>query len=367
MKYTTAPPYFLKNKNVLTKMNGLWIFADFKLPGNRDLELIEDLKFTDVVLGVVTEQHPVFTPKYSDAKVIATAHKLRALGVRVHIMAWLRREPGFIRECARWMKAITTETQAASGLLDAEKHWHFGTGISATRAAALVAREFDGMPCSLGVTGLSNLHRTVRPLLDVCDYGLCQAYSIWKPGRAEHWSHSRGTTPKEQQIKAWASWGGGADKPLVMGLSNYWARRPLRPGAPAMDARASLKATLDGASLVGATEIAYWSLKWLHGAGSARQAVRSFTKSIPINRTPLYTKTPDNSAAAVQWLLVQLGYDLGKYGPADDGIDGSWGTASQESLDKFRRKTTIKRQGIFVIEDITALVNQLRQKPNRMV
>jgi len=344
-------------------MNRLWIFADFKLPSDKDLDLIKQLKFTDVVLGVVTEQHSVFTPKYSDARVIAAADKLRTLGVRVHIMAWLRRDRKFIRKCAQWMKAITAATQAASGLLDAEKHWHLGAGISATKAAALVAREFDGMPCSLGVTGLSDLHRTVRPLLDVCDYGLCQAYSIWKPGRTEHWSHSRGTTPKQQQIKSWSSWGAGTNKPLVMGLSNYWTRRPSQPETPAMDAHTSMEAALRGATLVGATEIAYWSLKWLHGASPARQTVRAFTQSIP-QTPPNFEDSEDtnNSAAAVQWLLVQLGYDLGGYGPVGDGVDGSWGTVSQKSLDKFRREVSIDCRGIFTIEDITALVNQFRKR-----
>ncbi len=342
-------------------MKKKWIFADWKLPVQKDLDLIEALGFTDVVLGVVLPKTNKFKPSYSTAKIVAAVDDLRQLGVRVHIMAWIYRQKTYIRQCGDWMCRICRETGAESGMLDAEKDWHKGWGISAPEAAKLVKQVFAEMPCPLGVTGLSNLHQTVKPLLEVCDYGLGQAYSIWKPNSPDHWSHSRSTEPLTQQLTSWASWSEGG-KPLVMGLSNYWAKRPARFGnLPLMDARQSLLKSLEGTRQAGADEVAYWSLKWLHGEGASRKIARQITADIPIEDAT--TNDPQlNQPSAVQWLLVQLGYNLGNYGPNKDGIDGSFGQKSQAALQKFRTEQKLDLTGEYTLEDLTELVNALRKK-----
>lgn len=339
-------------------MKRLWIFADWKLPNDADLELIEDLGFTDVVLGVGVIKSGRFKPKYSDSRIVESAEKIHALGARVHVMSWIKRQRTFIKDLAKWLPEICEATGSATGLLDAELEWHRNFGISAEDAAELMSQELGEMPCPVGVTGLSNLHKTVRPLLGVCDYGLGQAYSIWKPDK-KHWSHSRATEPGAQQATSWTSWG-AAGKPLVMGLSNYWARRPARFGLPAMSARESLETAIEAARRVGATEVAYWSLKWLHGAGAARVTAREVTQNIDITPADIADESPTNPAAAVQWLLVQRGYDIGSYGPKGDGVDGLWGARSQRALDMFRKAQGAAADGIFVLEDVTLLVNTLR-------
>jgi len=341
-------------------MRRLWIFADWKLPDRCDLEMVEEMGFTDVVLGMGVNDNGCFKTKYGKQRVVNSAEQVKALGPRVHVMSWIRRQKTFIRECGEWMVDICEATDAASGMLDAEGDWHRNSGVSAAEGAALVQEVFDGLSCSLGVTGLSKLHSTVRPLLDVCDYGLGQAYSIWKPGSKEHWSHSKATEPGAQQAASWASWG-VADKPLVMGLSNYWANRPARFGMPAMGVRESLEKALEGARLVGADHVAYWSVKWLHGTSESRQIAREVIKAIPIEETVEEEAAKvANQPAAVQWLLVRLGYDLGAYGPDGDGVDGFWGEMSQAALDAFRRDKSIERTGVFVLEDVTDLVNAVR-------
>jgi hypothetical protein len=346
-------------------MERVWIFADWKLPDAADLQLIRDLAFTDVVLGLTaTSESAAFRPKYSPARVRQCAQRLAALGVRVHVMAWIRRERRFIRECGAWMTATCAETGASTGLLDAEMDWHEGS-VSAAEASKLVATEFAGMRCPLGVTGLSSLHATVRPLLDACAYGLPQAYSIWKPGAGKHWSRDPSTEPYRQQLASFASWK-AAEKPLVMGLSNYWAARPSRRNEPAMGAERSLQEALRGAAEAGAEEVAFWSLKWLKGNGADRRTARQVTLSIRSTPSPTPRPTspsadPDPRAEAVQWLLVRLGYGLGKTGSAKDGVDGGWGARSQKALDAFRAAHGLTSRGRFALEDVTALVNAVRK------
>lgn len=341
-------------------MKGKWIFADWKLPDETDLLLIQEMGFTDVVLGIGDDVDGRFRCKFSTSRIVNAAEAVRALGVRVHLMSWVRRERTFITDMAASLVPLCRSAGASTLMLDAEGHWHQSQGISATAAAALVKSALGDLGCPVGVTGLSNLHQTVRPLLDVCDYGLGQAYSIWKPGAGDHWSHSDATRPGWQQAVSWASWS-AADKPLIMGLSNYWAARPARNGQPKMSAEDSMKAALDSAIKVGAREAAYWSLKWLRAKGSTAAAARGLIAAIPVDKPSARMENNETPAAAVQWLLVQLGYNLGKYGPKQDGVDGSFGNLSQQALNDFRRAEGLNADDIYNTEDLTALIHRYRR------
>ena len=343
-------------------MKRKWIFADWKLPTAADIDLIRQLGFTDVVLGLglMKQAYGSFYCPSKMSAISACATSLRSIDVRVHVMTWIKRNRTFIKDMASWIRAVSDAVSPASVLLDAEGMWHKGAGISAGEGAALVQQLLPDLPCRLGVTGLSNLHGSVKPLLRVCDYGLCQAYSIWKPRDPNHWSHGPGTAPGAQQQASFASWK-TANKPLVMGLSNYWAARPANSGAAATSATDSLQQSLDGAIAAGATEVAFWSLKWLRKTTPDGATARAFTAGIAIDNPSESTDT-GNGASSVQWLLVQLGYNLGTYGRRGDGVDGNWGNASQQALNKFRATEALPTSGAFQLSDVTALISAYRQK-----
>ena len=46
-----------------------------------------------------------------------------------------------------------------------------------------------------------------------------------------------------------------------------------------------------------------------------------------------------------QWFLVQLGYDLGPYGPKKDGVDGCWGRKSEIALLDFEEEHALLENG----------------------
>lgn len=48
----------------------------------------------------------------------------------------------------------------------------------------------------------------------------------------------------------------------------------------------------------------------------------------------------------VQGLLVAAGYDLGATGPRKDGIDGSWGAATDKALRALQKAAGIAADGI---------------------
>lgn len=60
-----------------------------------------------------------------------------------------------------------------------------------------------------------------------------------------------------------------------------------------------------------------------------------------------------------QEILVNLGYDLGEYGPNMDGIDGKFGPKTKEAVKKFQKDQGLKVDGIIGIETATALSQYL--------
>jgi hypothetical protein len=327
----------------------VWIFADFKLPDPKEIELLTTLNITDVVLGIESE-HRSWRLKYSEDQIVETVNKLHNRGLQTHLMCWISRDQEDIIKTAEGMLHLAENSGCKTMLLDAERHWHKGPMLP-NRAAALIADKFAGRTCKLGVTGLANINPTIVDLLKVCDYGLPQAYSIWKPEAQDHWSRSISTEPGCLQIVSWDRWM-MYGKPLVMGLSCYWAARPPRYKMPAINQIDSMNRCLGTSKVLGAGSVAYWSLKHLHKNKSAEQRA-DFIRSIRGNGHAV-------DILLAQELLVKLGYDLGIYGPLKDGVDGKWGRKSQAALTSFRLANDISRTGIVTNEDITLMQEQLR-------
>lgn len=224
--------------------------------------MIEKVGFTDVVLGIQARYNN-WRVAYSTASIREIADTLRKMGCRVHLMGWFTRKKRFIVTGARDLCRISNAVGPDSIMLDAELHWHRTYDISLKDAVELTSTLFADRPCKLGVTGLARMHSTVKALLEVCDYGLPQAYSIWRPRVENHWSHSPATEPVTLQRTAWNTWSKG-NKYLVMGLSCYWASRPDRfAGLKSMDQMTSMRLSIKESKRLGADQFAYWSLKHL--------------------------------------------------------------------------------------------------------
>jgi hypothetical protein len=71
------------------------------------------------------------------------------------------------------------------------------------------------------------------------------------------------------------------------------------------------------------------------------------------------------SGAFATWLDVQqalhsLGYDLGKYGPNKNGVDGDWGYSSRVALEKFQRDHGLTVTGVLDLETEGLLAEKAR-------
>jgi hypothetical protein len=241
------------------------------------------MEFSDVVLGLALNDEPKFAPSYGLKRTTSVINKLYNIGVNVHLMAWMHRDAVFVHDCITYLSKLALDTGADSILLDCEKDWHNGSVDPSTviMHGILQNHFFRAGDFDLGVTGLSFLHPTVKHLAEVCDYVIPQAYSIWKPGKENHWSHSDHTEPYYQQRKSYDDWS-ACEKPIILGLSNYWASRPKRMFTtsskhnflPKMSTEESLKQSISGAFECNVDGIAYWSLKWFSGKGKNKDIAR---------------------------------------------------------------------------------------------
>lgn len=206
----------------------LWIFHDFQVPTEDHLMLYHELGFTDIVLGVTTNRKQ-FKLNYTKKKWADAAKMSWRYNLTPHFMVWAIRKQSAIEDTFDVLVPLIKDTGVESLMFDAEGTWHKGREIGPTAAAGIVRDVADEYSLKVGVTGLDRLHSTVKPLAEVCDYILPQAYSFWKPVQlcndGKHWSHSAHTFPGVQQRKAFESWN-LPSKDFVMGLACYWGDRP---------------------------------------------------------------------------------------------------------------------------------------------
>jgi hypothetical protein len=264
-------------------------------------------------------------------------------------MGWYSRNESFMKRAAPDLIDLAEATQCRTMLGDAEKYWHEGN-MPVDEAADLTKELFANKPCPFGITGLAKLQRSLVKLIDVVDYRMPQAYPIWKPGKEKHWSHSKATEPVTIQETAWNTWN-MADNESVIGLGCYWAMRPARYGWAKMGQLDSMYRALHTSLALGSKAVAYWSLKHLHGNKWARQRAE-FIRRIRLEPSSL-------RALVAQEMLGYLGYDLGKYGPLKDGVDGVWGRRSKAVLTSFRNTEKLSTGGLPGDDDLLVMRKKL--------
>lgn len=127
---------------------------------------------------------------------------------------------------------------------------------------------------------------------------------------------------------------------------------------PGIDAEAFIKAMRSG-------EIQSWedAVEWMGARGIPEGGYpgRGYDTTPPAQkREPVEVSEPETfidpaevhrefpSMSEFQWLLVALaneGYPLGKYGRNRDGVDGKWGTKSEDALADFERENGLLTNG----------------------
>jgi hypothetical protein len=240
----------------------VWVFA-MGIPGTSKrqasfLERIAGLGVTDVALMLNQNNETSFGLPVARARATeAVARGLRGLGVATHLVTWLRPDERYVAAAAAQLRPLCVSTGARSLMFDVEEPWTRAPGNSEANARAFLSRHwpFGGWPCLLGATGIAIIPPSVRPVAELYDYVLPQAYSAHFKVPA----HDPGVT----QPLAHRQWK-GLRKPIVMGLAGWNDLN--RPGGIS-ETEAMQRALVATEDLrdpaVG--EVAYWVLEGLRG------------------------------------------------------------------------------------------------------
>jgi hypothetical protein len=254
----------------------LGVFADFSPPSDEALRwACSAWGASDVVFGFWSESGRNFRPRaWRRNDVFRVVDACVGRGVRPHLMLWANRHVEAFPRALDWLDETRRVVPGvASILFDCEGHWHRGRGIASADAPKLVEERFGDIPW--GVTGLTRLHKTVRPMAERANYVVPQCYSFWRPD-GKHWSHSKSTSPQYQQVVGDASWRAVNDN-VIMGLACYWGARPGVPGLVAsLTASQTMRACAAETSALGVRDAWYWSLKWLRERSPRGEEVREF-------------------------------------------------------------------------------------------
>lgn len=248
----------------------VWVFS-MGIPTSRGtsqfIRRISDLQVTDVALMLNQYKHREFELTWSKARIVDTATSLRDIGVAPHLVTWLRPTESYMRDAAASLRDLCIKTSVRSLIFDAEEPWTLHPNIKGRGQAGardILSRYwsfFTGWPCLLGVSGVPYIPETVKPLAEVCDFVLPQAYSTHIPER-------RGRSCLDNRVyrpvitqrtahKRWRDFG----KPIVMGLAAFSLclfGGLSRQGAmqKAITATEDLRDPMVG-------EVAYWSIESL--------------------------------------------------------------------------------------------------------
>lgn len=244
----------------------VWVFSALPTKG-RDafIRSIQDLQVTDVALMINSENDRAFEiSKAKSRRIEEVCWDLEEIAVSSHLVTWLRPTEAYMTRAAAALRPLCLSTGARSLLFDVEGPWVRNVaGESAARSVLARFWRFQDWPCYLGASGITGLDPQVRPVAELCDYVLPQAYSVakksslYRPGTTQRLAH-----------KSWRDLG----KQITMGLAGWKLNRYGGISETASMQR-SITATEDLRDPT-VFEVAYWSLHWLLGSKIRRSFVR---------------------------------------------------------------------------------------------
>lgn len=259
----------------LLQFSRLGVFADWRLPTDEQLAFVsQELGFNEIILGLwPVEGGHGWKARYTLAEVDERVRACRDATLMPVIMVWLVRSPEFIESTCNWL--LTLEDGNLPIVLDAEEAYYRSSKLTCVAAAQEIrARLADRY---WGVTSITKPPDTVDQLIRYAKFVVPQCYSFWKPGRGNHWSHSRSTFPgPAQALGATVYRAMNPQAEMIMGLGCYWAERPAHSLTPMLTASQVMRIACTETMAQGITTAWWWSLKWLMEDGERGDEVRNF-------------------------------------------------------------------------------------------
>lgn len=243
----------------------LWVFSGMPVSSQRStfVSQIQELQVTDVALMINQNTERTFQlPADRARRIEDVCWDLEEIGVDSHLVTWLRPTEPYMTEAARLLRPLCESTGVRSLQFDVEEPWTRNVrGEAGARSALTRWWRFTDWPCCLGTTGITSRPASVKPVAELCDYALPQAYSVARDNPIYR--------PGVTQRRAWEIWSDLA-KPIVMGLAAWNLNRH----GGLSQTEAMQKAIVASEDLPDVVEVAYWSLRWILQSTIRRDFIR---------------------------------------------------------------------------------------------
>lgn len=183
--------------------------------------------------------------------------------IECHITSWIMPHREYIEGAASKLVPMCNDLGIVSLQWDAEEPWTRATkAMRRGEAAKFIDESFADLNGKMGVNAIGYCHLgMLRPLVDICDYGVPQAYA----------TSTSNVSPSSGVKRICQRWNDKFGKPIVAGLAAY-----RQTGIKDYSVGGAVSAALDAASEAGAQEATFWSLPALRRGDKVRQAVREW-------------------------------------------------------------------------------------------
>lgn len=234
------------------------IFTGFSKLKRQHLKMMREIGISDAYICLIAKRN--FSGMRSVEDTIVSLRTVVDEGLVPHLMYWVFRDSAYIAAMVNHVVQSTKLIYPASILLNCEKDYETGKYDPIQAAAQIrlglsnyklgVVRIFDPTPSP-----------AMAAVINVCEYDMPEAYSIWFPQQEPHWSHDKATFPgtMQQNIAEHRV----PNKRLVMGLACYFGDRPATTAHPKMSKELTISMSLNETHRQGVHEAVYWSMPHL--------------------------------------------------------------------------------------------------------
>lgn len=259
------------------------LFCDFKLPTKSEIQLLQDLRVTDVYLGMNDQERSSFFLRWNRfrqsrafQRLVDTGLAIADTGINVHLMPWLRPSKEYNEQAAEICLPAAEKIGAKSILFDVEVYWNkrgLPRRFDHEEAVEEYWRPVWADSCiPYGVTSYALLPLPVVALVNEPEVTYCipQAYSVWSDRLS--WAQKPQYAPGPMQRLGALSWRKHMrpDQELIMGLAAYYQRRPGMTGKQAV-----LKAMDESSKYCDLC--VFWSLKHVKRSRVMQEIIKDHT------------------------------------------------------------------------------------------
>lgn len=287
---------FIVPEKGAVSMRESWVFGGWGMPKDIDYDLVQDVGFTDYVLGIgganANTKRDGLYASYDTFKVTECVRRLTSEWIGAHIMFFVYREKTHLGSLYEVAVSLAETCKPRSILLNIE-----GPGLRNAVRGSISVKEYTvrikqmkeqirrvSSNTLFGCVVISPYSSILYQMLPSWDYVILEGYSFWSRDGTREWSHTPMMYPGNFQqsiVKKWNSMDVQNKPELIMGLAAYDLTIPKQGELPAIKTeKENVSRCIKAVDEAGIERIAVWSLKHFRGISKRAIVTRDVFKEV---------------------------------------------------------------------------------------